>query len=96
MTILQVLLRMYECMYMCSCSFSSEWEGSLLAIFNESGDSWNPTPGNKLYEREAALCRRMEEGKAEYEGMVDQTSATQQDILGTQLPQVCLVCIIDL
>ena len=70
-------------------SFTSEWEGSLLAIYAESGDSWNPAPGNKLYERELVLCRRMEEGKAEYEAVVDQTNALQQEILGTHLPQVC-------
>lgn len=69
-------------------STTAEWEASLLAIYSESGDSWNPTPGNKLYEREALLCRRMEEIRAEYEDMVDQTNALQQDSLGTQLPQV--------
>ena len=66
----------------------------MLAIFSESGDSWNPAPGNKLYEREAALCRRMEEARAEYEAVVDQTNVIQQDILGAQLPQVCVnVCV---
>lgn len=71
-------------------SCTAEWEASLLAIHSEGGDSWNPAPGNKLYERETVSCRKMEEGKVEYEGVVDQTNVLQQDILGSQLPQVCV------
>ena len=59
-----------------------------MAIYSESGDSWSPTPGNKLYERETVLCRKMEEGKADYEACVNQTNAVQQDVLSVQLPQV--------
>ena len=59
-----------------------------MAIYSEEADSWNPTIGNKLYERETILCRRMEEGKTEYEAIVLQTNALQSDILGSQLPQV--------
>ncbi len=67
-----------------------------MAIYGESGDSWSPAPGNKLHERETILCRRMEEGKAEYEAMVSQTNALQKEILGTTLPQACIrmcVCV---
>ncbi len=78
-------------MYGISNSCTSEWESSLLAIYSESGDSWNPTPGNKLYEKEIVLCKRMEEGKAEYEASVKQTNALQQDLLSGQLPQVTLI-----
>lgn len=42
-------------------SSASEWEGSLLALFKEHGDTWNPTPGNKLYEREQLLSKKMAE-----------------------------------
>ena len=35
----------------------------------------------------------MEEGKAEYEALVDQTNALQQEIMGTQLPQVTAQCV---
>ncbi len=30
-------------------------------LFREYGDTWNPTPGNKLYEREQQLCKKMAE-----------------------------------
>lgn len=69
-------------------SLTSEWETSLLAIYCESGDSWNPAPGNKLYEKESVLCRKMEEGKADYEASIDHTNALQLEILTVQLPEV--------
>lgn len=43
------------------CSCSAEWEGTLLALYREVGDSWNPTPGSKLYEKESLLARKMDE-----------------------------------
>ena len=43
------------------CSATAEWEGSLLALYREVGDTWNPTPGHKGYEREALVAKRMEE-----------------------------------
>ena len=43
------------------CSATAEWEGSLLALYREVGDTWSPTPGHKGYEREALLAKRMEE-----------------------------------
>ena len=48
-----------------SCrSSAAEWEGVLLALYREVGDSWNPTPGNKLYERETLLAKRMDEASS--------------------------------
>ena len=60
-----------------------------MAIHSESGDSWNPAPGNKLYEREAVLCRKVEEARADYETVVQQTTDLQRETLCSQLPQVC-------
>ncbi len=72
------------------CSLTAEWEGSLLAIYQEQGDSWNPAPGNKLHDKEALLSKKVEEGRAEYEAAVRQTNNIQTDILTNQLPQVSL------
>ncbi len=58
-------------MHMCVCvppspssppiSSTAEWEVSLMTLFREFGDTWNPTPGNKLYEREQLLSRKVAE-----------------------------------
>lgn len=69
-------------------SVASEWQSSLLAIYRECGDAWNPTPGSKLYEKEMQLCKKMEESKTEYESTVDSVNTLQNDIFASQLPQV--------
>ena len=48
-------------------------------------------PGFKLYEKEAQLCKRMEDGKTEYEMSVHHVNSLQEDMLGRQLPKVLLV-----
>ena len=50
-----------EVIHYSPCSATAEWEGSLLALYREVGDTWNPTPGHKGYEREALVAKRMEE-----------------------------------
>ena len=45
-------------------------------------------PGSKLHEKEIQLCKRMEDGKAEYEAAVQHINSLQQDMIGRQLPQV--------
>lgn len=75
----------------CTLSFASEWQTSMLAIYREHGDTWNPSPGNKLHEKEVQLCKRMEESKAEYENTVDHVNTLQNDIFASQLPEVCLL-----
>ena len=32
-----------------------------MALYAESGDSWAPTPGNKLYEREQLTAKKSQE-----------------------------------
>lgn len=70
------------------CSYASEWEGSLVAIYREFGDTWNPILGSKLHDKESQLCKRMREGKAEYELTVQRTNELQQEIFASQLPKV--------
>ena len=40
------------------CSYASEWEGSLVAIYREFGDTWNPIPGSKIHDKESQLYRK--------------------------------------
>lgn len=70
------------------CRYASEWEGSLVAIYCEFGDTWNPVPGSRLHDKESQLCKRMQEGKTEYEATVQHVNSLQQDILTSQLPKV--------
>ena len=41
------------------------------------------------------MCKKMEDGREEYEAAVKQTNTIQSDILGTHLPQVraVIVCV---
>lgn len=64
-----------------------------MAIYQEQGDSWNPTPGNKLHEREMQLSRKVVEGKEDYEAAVEQINLMQQDIFSSQLPKVFLFAV---
>lgn len=61
-----------------------------MAIYHEFGDTWNPMPGSKLHEKEIQLCKRMEDGKADYEASVQYINSLQQDMIGSQLPKVCI------
>ena len=47
-------------------------------------------PGSKLHEKEIQLCKRMEDGKADYEASVQYINSLQQDMIGSQLPKVCI------
>lgn len=67
---------------------AAEWEGTMLALYREQGDSWNPAPGNKLYEKEAALTRRRDEARLEYEGAVGEMNAVQNECFTGQLPRI--------
>lgn len=67
---------------------ASEWEGSLIAIYSEFGDTWNPTPGSKFHEKENHLCKRMQDAKAEYEATVEHVNCLQKETLTSQLPKV--------
>lgn len=49
-------------------------------------------PGSKLHEKEIQLCKRMEDGKTEYEASVRYINSLQQDMLGSQLPKVQIHC----
>jgi len=69
-------------------SCSAEWEGTLLALYREVGDSWNPTPGSKLYEKESLLARKMDEARAEYEQNVVGINTMQHEAFLSQLPQI--------
>lgn len=51
-------------------------------------------PGSKLHEKEIHLCKRMEDGKAEYEASVQHINSLQQDMIGSQLPKVQIDTII--
>ena len=70
------------------CRYASEWEGSLVIIYREFGDTWNPIPGSRFHEKESQLCKRMLEGKAEYEATVQHINSLQQDIFASHLPKV--------
>ena len=81
---------MYKILYFLMCRYASEWEGSLVAIYREFGDTWNPIPGSKLHDKESQLCKRMQEGKAEYEVTLQHTNELQQEIFASRLPKVLL------
>lgn len=68
-------------------SCTAEWEGSLLALYREYGDSWSPAPGNKLYEKEQLLTRKVQEARSEYEATVTHVNSLQHDVFLRQLPQ---------
>ena len=42
-------------------SYAAEWEGSLMMIHKEYGAVWEPVAGNKLYEKEQQICRKVDE-----------------------------------
>ncbi len=42
-------------------SCCSEWENHLTVMYREYGASWEPTVGNKLYEKEQVISRRVDE-----------------------------------
>ena len=42
-------------------SCCAEWETSLNVLYREYGTQWNPSPGNKLYEKEQQISRKVDE-----------------------------------
>lgn len=40
---------------------AAEWEASLMMIHKEFGAVWEPVAGNKLYEKEQQVCRKVDE-----------------------------------
>lgn len=42
-------------------SATGDWEACLVALYAETGDSWAPAPGNKLYEREQLTSKKSQE-----------------------------------
>lgn len=42
-------------------SLAAEWEASLMMIHKEYGAVWEPVAGNKLYEKEQQICRKVDE-----------------------------------
>ena len=62
-----------------------------MAIYSEFGDTWNPTPGSKLHDRESQLCKRMQDTKAEYEATVEHVNSLQGEIFASQLPKVLVL-----
>ena len=42
-------------------SICSEWESHLMIMYKEFGAAWEPCVGNKLYEKEQVISRRVDE-----------------------------------
>ncbi len=74
------------------CSVVGDWEVVMIELFQEQGDLWDPTPGNKLHDRETLLSRRVQECKDDYESAVRCINQQQNDVFSRQLPLVmCIV-----
>ncbi|KAL5499317.1 hypothetical protein EMCRGX_G010706 [Ephydatia muelleri] len=67
-------------------SCSADWESSLMTLYKEFGDNWSMQPGNKLYEREAVMCKKAQEARLEYDVAVNSLNTLQSSVFVTQLP----------
>ncbi|XP_003384235.2 PREDICTED: uncharacterized protein LOC100638759 [Amphimedon queenslandica] len=71
-------------------SLAAEWEGSLMMIHKEYGAVWEPVAGNKLYEKEQQICRKVDEARLDYESCVEKLNANVQELTLQHLPQALL------
>lgn len=71
-------------------SATGDWEACLVALYAETGDSWAPAPGNKLYEREQLTSKKSQELRTEYEQAMEKVNILQTELHSQQMPEVLL------
>ncbi|XP_065901419.1 GTPase activating protein homolog 1-like isoform X2 [Dysidea avara] len=68
--------------------YCSEWEATLMTIYNEQGEEWIPNPRSKLLEKEESLFQKTRELRDEYVMAVETTNWLQHAVFTNSMPEL--------